>query len=162
MLFTLSFLLGRDGFTAVLPFYLGERGNTNHYRERKETMMNNTIQVRVSDSMKAKIEAFAAANEMNVSEACRNLISMELNRKETVFAASDFVKFLQSVGFNALDEIEPETLNDAAKFYAKEPDYWRALGERELHLKNEFERSKRENPSVKHSYAARVAHCLKG
>ena len=100
--------------------------------------MNNTIQVRVSDSMKAKIEAFAAAHEMNVSEACRNLISMELNRKETVFAASDFVKFLQSVGFNALDEIE------------------------QLKLKNDFEREKRENPSVKHSYAARVAHCLKG
>ena len=29
-------------------------------------MMNNTIQLRVSDDMKAKIEAFAAAHEMNV------------------------------------------------------------------------------------------------
>ena len=132
-------------------------------------MMNNTIQLRVSDDMKAKIDAFAAAHDMNTSEACRNLISMELNRKETVFAASDFVKFLQSVGFNALDEIEPATLDDAAKFYesyrdglSKEPDYWRALGERELHLKNDFEKNKRENPSVKHSYAARVAHCLNG
>lgn len=132
-------------------------------------MMNNTIQLRVSDSLKAKIDAFAAAHEMNVSEACRNLISMELNRKEVVFKASDFVEFLKSVGFNALDEIEPETLTDAAKFYesyrdglAKEPDYWRALGERELHLKNDFEREKRENPSVKHSYAARVRHCLNG
>ena len=131
--------------------------------------MNNTIQVRVSDSMKAKIEAFAQANEMTISDACRNLMAMELNRKETVFAASDFVKFLQSIGFNALDEIEPKTLDDAAKFYEsyrdglkKEPDYWRALGERELKLKNAFEKSKRENPSVKHSYAARVAHCLNG
>lgn len=132
-------------------------------------MMNNTIQVRVSDSMKAKIAAFAQANEMTISDACRNLMAMELNRKETVFAASDFVKFLQSIGFNALDEIEPKTLDDAAKFYEsyrdglkKEPDYWRALGERELKLKNAFEKSKRENPSVKHSYAARVAHCLNG
>ena len=131
--------------------------------------MNNTIQLRVSDSMKAKIDAFAAAHEMNLSEACRNLISMELNRKETVFAASDFVEFLKSVGFSNLDEIEPATLNDAAKFYesyrdglAKEPDYWRALGERELHLKNDFEKSKRENPSVKQSYAARMRHCLNG
>lgn len=132
-------------------------------------MMNNTIQLRVSDEMKSKIDAFAAAHEMNLSEACRNLIAMELNRKEVVFAASDFVEFLKSVGFSNLDEIEPATLNDAAKFYesyreglAKEPDYWRALGERELHLKNDFKREKRENPSVKHSYAARVAHCLKG
>ena len=106
---------------------------------------------------------------MTISDACRNLMAMELNRKETVFAASDFVKFLQSIGFNALDEIEPKTLDDAAKFYEsyrdglkKEPDYWRALGERELKLKNAFEKSKRENPSVKHSYAARVAHCLNG
>lgn len=132
-------------------------------------MMNNTIQLRVSDEMKSKIDAFAAAHEMNLSEACRNLIAMELNRKEVVFAASDFVEFLKSVGFSNLDEIEPATLNDAAKFYesyreglAKEPDYWRALGERELHLKNDFKREKRESPSVKHSYAARVAHCLKG
>lgn len=125
--------------------------------------MNNTIQIRVSDTLKAKIEAFAAANEMNVSEACRNLINMELNRKETVFAASDFVKFLQSVGFDSLDEIEPKTLDDAAKFYqsyrdglAREPEYWTALGTRELHLTNEQERQKRENPSVPAHYAARV------
>lgn len=114
-------------------------------------MMSNTIQVRVSDEMKARIDAFAAANEMTISDACRNLMAMELNRKEVVFSASDFVKFLQSVGFNALDEIEPKTLDDAARFYQSyrdglkaEPDYWRALGERELHLTNEFERSKRE------------------
>ena len=131
--------------------------------------MNNTIQVRVSDDMKAKIAAFAQANEMTISDACRNLMAMELNRKETVFAASDFVKFLQSVGFNALDEIEPKTLDDAAKFYESyrdglktEPDYWRALGERELHLTNAFERDKRENPSVPSHYAARVRHTLKG
>lgn len=131
--------------------------------------MNNTIQVRVSDEMKSKIDAFAAAHEMNLSEACRNLIAMELNRKEVVFAASDFVEFLKSVGFSNLDEIEPATLNDAAKFYESyrkelktEPDYWRALGERELKLKNDFEKSKRENPSVSPHYAARVAHCLQG
>lgn len=128
-----------------------------------------TIQFRVSDEMKAKIEAFANANELSISDACRNLISMELNRKETVFAASEFVKFLQSVGFNSLDEIEPEALNDAAKFYESyreglktSPEYWTALGARELQLSNAHAKGKRENPSVSGHYAARVAHLVDG
>lgn len=132
-------------------------------------MMNNTIQVRVSDDMKARIDAFAREHDMNTSEACRNLISMELNRNETVFAASEFVRFLQSVGFNALDEIEPKTLDDAAKFYSAyregirtQPDYWTALGKRELRLSNEHEREKRENPGVPAHYAARVRRSLQG
>lgn len=111
-------------------------------------MRSNAVQVRVSDTMREKIEAFAAEHEMNVSEACRNLMAMELNRRETVFAASDFVRFLKSVGFNALDEIEPKTLDDAARFYQSykdglktDPGYWTALGRRELHAINEHERA---------------------
>lgn len=131
--------------------------------------MNNTIQVRVSDEMKAKIDSFAEANDMNTSEACRNLISMELNRKQTVFAASDFVRFLSSIGFNSLEEIEPKTLDDAARFYASyreglknEPEYWTALGRRELQLVNEIERHKRESAHTKGSYASRVRYMAQG
>ena len=97
----------------------------------------NLIQFRVSENLKKKIIDFATDNELTVSEACRNLINMELNRKETVFSAHEFVDFLKDMGFNSLDALDSKELDDASRFYEsyrrnlsnpQDRDYYLAIG----------------------------------
>lgn len=91
--------------------------------EKNSTAVNSTnVVFRCSDGFKDKIEAWAASHKLNISEACRNLINLELNREESLIEAveygTEYSRFLQSIGYiNA--KVPSEKLEEVAAQYAE-------------------------------------------
>lgn len=79
------------------------------------------IVFRCSKKFKAEIQDWAKANDFNLSEACRNLINLELGKKQTIVDSATFttnyVNYLRSLGLIAADA-DVSRLEDAAKEYA--------------------------------------------
>lgn len=78
-------------------------------------MRANTLQVRISDTLKDKIVAFAAEHDMNTSEAARNLLSIGLS--ERVVEANRFTRILKALGYERIADIPEDKVDDVVGAY---------------------------------------------
>lgn len=100
--------------------------NLKYIQETGETDMatnNETVVFRCTENFKSRIEQWATDKQMNLSEACRNLINVELNKDRALFEVSDFAilfsRHLQSIGVIS-QEVSEETIEEVSKQYAEE------------------------------------------
>lgn len=94
---------------------IGDKGDNN-------MAFNDTnVVFRCSTDFKSKIENWASAHTLNLSEACRELIKLELCRDECLIDMDDFnkdyVQFLRTLGL-VPQEVTDEKITEAAKLYA--------------------------------------------
>ena len=80
-------------------------------------MANKLVQFRASDSLRNRIAGFAQEHELTVSEACRNLIALQLERQERLVTADRLLQILQSLGYESISEIPSERLDDVVAAY---------------------------------------------
>lgn len=77
---------------------------------------------RCNKQFKASIEEWAKEHDLNLSEACRNLINLELSKKQTLVDSLSFslnyVNYLKSQGLIAADATDEQLANAAADFTA--------------------------------------------
>lgn len=94
---------------------IGDKGDNN-------MAFNDTnVVFRCPTTFKGKIENWASAHDLNLSEACRELIKLELCRDECLIDMDDFnkdyVTFLRTLGL-VPQEVTDEKIAEAAKLYA--------------------------------------------
>lgn len=94
---------------------IGDKGDNN-------MAYNDTnVVFRCSSAFKDKIETWASEHTLNLSEACRELIKLELCRDECLIDMDDFnqdyVQFLRTLGL-VPQEVTDEKIAEAAKLYA--------------------------------------------
>lgn len=77
---------------------------------------------RCNKQFKGQIESWAKEHELNLSEACRNLINLELSKKQTLVDSLTFslnyVYFLKSQGLIAASATDEELSNAAQDYTA--------------------------------------------
>ena len=83
-------------------------------------MTDKMISFRCPDYLIEKIEAFAAQHRLSASAAIRNLISMELDREETVVDATAYLKILSSLGYENISDIPTKNLDEVVRLFLQE------------------------------------------
>ena len=79
--------------------------------------MNKVIQFRVNDALYSRIEQFAIAHDLNISEACRNLIGIQLQREEKVITANKLLDILSSLGYDTISSIPSDKVDEVVATY---------------------------------------------
>lgn len=80
-------------------------------------MGNKLINFRASDRLRTRIADYATEKDLNISEACRNLIVQQLEQQEQRSNANHFAQFLASLGYSSVSEIPNEELDAVVGAY---------------------------------------------
>lgn len=83
-------------------------------------MTNKTIQFRASATLTNKINEFAAAHDLTVSEACRNLIAMQIERNERVVTANKLLNIISALGYERISDIPNDELDNVVAKYLEQ------------------------------------------
>lgn len=79
--------------------------------------MNKVIQFRVNETLYARIQAFADKHDLNISEACRNLIGIQLQKEEKVVTADKLLQILTALGYDRISDIPNDKLDEVVGAY---------------------------------------------
>ena len=80
-------------------------------------MTNQIIQFRASSTLANRIKEFAAQHDLNTSEACRNLIALQLERQERLVTADKLLQILSALGYERISDIPAGDLDNVVKTY---------------------------------------------